>query len=128
MPIVASVQDAHVFRVRVRASCEVSGRAIDGLDSDLSRPVQLRRVRVPRSFALPVIEDAGRIFPLPMSVRSDLSGRRLTRDLSEDRGRRRVRIGRGGDRSADDDRVGARTNRSGRRRDADLILDRKSVV
>src|SRR5262245_38416785 len=52
--IVASVHDAHVFgigaqvdtggplvdvRVSVRTSCPVPGRAIGGLDSDLSRPI-----------------------------------------------------------------------------------------
>src|SRR5688572_32299577 len=76
LPIVASVQDPHVlsigaqvntgrprvdFRVSVRTSCEVPGRAIGGLDSDLSRPLKLRPVRVPRPFSLPIIEDAGGI-------------------------------------------------------------------
>ena len=61
LPIVASVQDAHVLwigapvnagrprvhsRVRVRTSREVPGRAIGGLQPDLPGPVQLRRVRV----------------------------------------------------------------------------------
>src|SRR5712664_1805500 len=66
--IVASVQAAHVlgigaqvntgrpllhFRVSVRTSCEVSGRAIGGLNLDLTCPLQLRRVRMPRPFSLP---------------------------------------------------------------------------
>src|SRR5712691_2980677 len=52
-------------RARVRTSREVAGRAIGGLESDLPRPVQLRRVRVPGPFSLPVIEDAGRVLLLP---------------------------------------------------------------
>src|SRR2546428_5825727 len=79
LPIVASVQDADVlrigaqvntgrprvdFRVSVRTSCEVPGRAIGGLNSDLSCPVQLRRVRVPGPFSLPIVEDAGGILLL----------------------------------------------------------------
>ena len=77
--IVASVQDAHLlgigaqvnagrphldFRVSVRTSCEVPGRAIGGLNLDFPRPLQLGRVRMPRPFSLPVVEDAGRGFPL----------------------------------------------------------------
>ena len=76
-PIVPSVQDAHVLgigaqvntgrprvdlRVSVRTSCPVPGGAIGGLESDLSRPVQLRRVRVPGPFAFPIVEDAGGSF------------------------------------------------------------------
>src|SRR5262245_58859598 len=78
-PIVSSIHDAQILRigaqvdtgrplvdvrVSVRTSCPVPGRAIDGLDPDLARPVELRRVRVPRPFALTIVEDAGRIFPL----------------------------------------------------------------
>src|SRR5262245_65535179 len=43
---------------------EVPRRAIGGLDPDLARPLQLRRVRVPGPLALPVVEDAGRVLPL----------------------------------------------------------------
>ena len=72
-----SVQDAHVVGLgapvdpgrprvdpgsRVRTRREVAGRAIGRLDPDLARPVQLRRVRVPWPFALPVVEDARRSF------------------------------------------------------------------
>src|SRR5688572_166322 len=73
--IVVSVHDAHVLRigaqvdtrcpcdhvrVNFRSSCPIPGRAIDGLDPDLARPLQLRRVRVSRPLSLPIIEDARR--------------------------------------------------------------------
>ena len=79
LPIVASLQDAHVLRIgapentgrprlhargRVRTSREVPGRAIGGLQQDFSRPVQLRCVRIPRPFPFPIIEDARRLLPL----------------------------------------------------------------
>src|SRR5207245_1883839 len=52
-----------------RTSREVPGRAIGGLDPDLSRPVQLRRVRVPRPFSLPTVEDAtGSFFSFAASL------------------------------------------------------------
>src|SRR5438034_6668025 len=78
-PIVASVQDAQVLRIGAQVDAgrprvdlrvtvgtrgEVPGRAIDGLDSDLARPVQLRRVRVPGPLSVPVVEDAGGGLPL----------------------------------------------------------------
>src|ERR1051326_1284583 len=43
---------------------EVPVRSVDGLDSNLSRPVQLRRIGVPGTLTIPVIEDAGRILLL----------------------------------------------------------------
>src|SRR6266571_3063861 len=79
MSIVAAVQDAQVLGigtqvdagcprvdrgVGVRTSREVPGCAIGGLDSDLARPFQLRRVRVPGPLSIPVVEDAGGILPL----------------------------------------------------------------
>src|SRR5688572_12741974 len=78
-PIVPSVQDAEILgigahedtgrprvdlRLSVRTSDEVPGRAIGGLESDFSRPLQLRRVRVAGPFAFPIVENAGRILPL----------------------------------------------------------------
>src|SRR5262249_36984866 len=75
LPIIASVQNprvvgigAHInarrsridFRMSVGASCKVSGRAIGGLNSNLSSPVQLRRVRVSRPFSLPIVENTRR--------------------------------------------------------------------
>src|SRR6185503_233877 len=83
LPVVASVQDAHVLgigtqiktgcplvhvRVRIRTRYPVPGRAIGRLQSDLSSPVQLGRVRVSWPFAIPIVEDAGRIFPLLHSL------------------------------------------------------------
>src|SRR5262249_53201461 len=77
--VVTSIQDAQVlgigaqirtgrplvdFGLSVRARYPVPRRAIGGLESDLCRPVQLGRVRVPRPFAFPIVEDAGRVFPL----------------------------------------------------------------
>src|SRR5438445_6385263 len=79
LPIVASVEDAHVlwigaqvntgrprvhFRVRVRTCREVPGGAIGGLHPDLPRPVQLRRVRVQGPFSLPILEDARKLLLL----------------------------------------------------------------
>src|SRR5215831_3503639 len=48
----------------VRTGHPVTYGAIGGLESDLSCPVQLRRIRVPRPFAFPVVENAWRISPL----------------------------------------------------------------
>ena len=91
--IVASVQDAHVlgigaqvntgrpqldFRVSVRMSCEVPGRAIGGFNLDPSRPLQLRRVRMPRPFSLPIVEDAGGGPSSPSPVPSTYWSDRLT--------------------------------------------------
>ena len=52
-------------RLGPRTGREVSGRPISGLDPDLARPLQLRRVRVPRPFPVPVIEDTRGLLPLP---------------------------------------------------------------
>src|SRR5688572_29145897 len=72
-PIVASVQDAAVlwsgaqvdtgrarvhFRVRIRTSRPVPGRALGRLQPDLSRPVQLRCVRIQRPFSLPIVKES----------------------------------------------------------------------
>src|SRR6476659_3084927 len=75
--IVVSVQDDYVLwidapvntgrpRVRagVRTSREVPGRAIGGLQQDFSHPVQLRCVRVPGPFSLPIVENARRLLPI----------------------------------------------------------------
>src|SRR5512132_4334634 len=117
--LVVAVQDAHVrrigaqvtsggarvdLRVSLRTSREVPGRAIGGLDSDLSRPVQLGRVRVPGPFSLPVVEDAGgiplllcRFAPIPRGQGAILLPRAapdlqtpvaISRDLQEADGRR----------------------------------------
>ena len=53
------------FHGPVRPRREVAGRAIGGLQPDLPGPVQLRGVGVQGPFALPVVEDAGRLFLLP---------------------------------------------------------------
>ena len=77
--IVVSVQDGQIRRVGaqvdtgrprvdtlrpIRTCRPIPGGAIDRLQQDLSRTVQLRCVRVARSFSVPVIEDAGRLLPL----------------------------------------------------------------
>src|SRR5262245_55521578 len=78
LAVVASVQDAHVGRRRaqidaggaridllsVRTSGPVSRCAVGGLQPNLSGSLQLRRVRLQRSFALPIVEDARSILPL----------------------------------------------------------------
>src|SRR5205085_5450422 len=79
LPVVTSVQYPHVvwigaqvntggpridFRVRVRMRREVPGCAIGGLNPELPRPVQLRRVRVQGPFSLPIVKDAGRVLLL----------------------------------------------------------------
>ena len=51
-------------RGRLRTSREVPGRAIGGLQQDFTRPVQLRYIRVPGPFSLPIIENARRLLPL----------------------------------------------------------------
>src|SRR5262249_29475194 len=47
----------------VRTRRPVPGRTIGGLHPDLPRPIQLRRVRVPGPFSLPVVDDARRLLP-----------------------------------------------------------------
>ena len=48
----------------VRTGREVPRCAVGGLQPDLSRPLQLRRVRMQGPFALPVVEDARSVLPL----------------------------------------------------------------
>src|SRR5262249_22838972 len=75
-PVVPSVQNAQVFWIGAPVNTgrplvhlwtgvctrrPVPRRAIGGLRPDLSRPIQLRRVRVPGPFSLPVVEDARRL-------------------------------------------------------------------
>src|SRR4051794_24214673 len=75
---VAAVQHRHVIRVgpeidpgcpsvkgvgAVRARRPVATGAIDVLELDLTGPLELRSVRVTGTFALPEVENAGRIGP-----------------------------------------------------------------
>src|SRR5439155_15996879 len=79
LPIVASVHDSHVLwisaqidtrrprvdlGVSVGTSCKVASGAIDGFNSYLSGPGQLRRVWMPGPFSVPIIENARRLLPL----------------------------------------------------------------
>src|SRR5262245_547255 len=78
-PIVATVEGLHVpwfgapvdtgcphvqLSARVRMSRPISRSAIDGLQPDIPRAVQQRRVRVEWPFSVPIVEDARRLLLL----------------------------------------------------------------
>src|SRR4051794_8918640 len=79
LAVVAAVQDVQVRRlgaevdaggagvevgVAVGTRGPVAGGAVGGFQADLAGALELRRVRVQRAFALPVVEDPGRRLPL----------------------------------------------------------------
>ena len=51
-------------RIRIRAGRQIAGCAVVGFQPDLAGSVQLRRIRIERPLAVPVIEDARRPLPL----------------------------------------------------------------